>query len=198
MPGRSPSTQIDAAADLRRPGGDRDRERAPVQRDQGGARAADGDGGDPQGHRQFAVGRAAGVRRDRWKRRAPVRRSAAAVFARRRRAAASGGALEQLDSDGAATRCADEYSRSPRSQAGSSGAHRRTPAPPSISETRSDDPEYPSATRACRRLASACSAVPMLREATPIGAINRHSRRTPGTFTGPADRAARRPSPTRR
>ena len=29
--------------DLRRPGGDRDRERAPVQRDQGGARAADGD-----------------------------------------------------------------------------------------------------------------------------------------------------------
>ena len=36
-----------AAQDLRRPGGDRDRERAPVQRDQGGARAADGDGGDP-------------------------------------------------------------------------------------------------------------------------------------------------------
>ena len=32
-----------AAQDLRRPGGDRDPERAPVQRDQGGARAADGD-----------------------------------------------------------------------------------------------------------------------------------------------------------
>ena len=32
-----------AAAHLRRPGGDRDRERAPVQRDQGGARAADRD-----------------------------------------------------------------------------------------------------------------------------------------------------------
>ena len=38
-----------ARADLCRPGGDRDRERAPVQRDQGGARAADGDGRDPEG-----------------------------------------------------------------------------------------------------------------------------------------------------
>ena len=36
-----------AAQDLRRPGGDRDRERAAVQRDEGGARAADGDGRDP-------------------------------------------------------------------------------------------------------------------------------------------------------
>ena len=50
------------AQDLRRPGGDRDRERAPVQRDQGGARAADGDGGDPEGHQQFADRRSAGVR----------------------------------------------------------------------------------------------------------------------------------------
>ncbi len=33
-----------AASDLRRPGGDRDRERAPVQRNEGSARAADGDG----------------------------------------------------------------------------------------------------------------------------------------------------------
>ena len=36
-----------AAADLRRPGGDRDRERAAVQRDQGSARAADRDRRDP-------------------------------------------------------------------------------------------------------------------------------------------------------
>ena len=64
-----------AAEDLRRPGGDRDRERAPVQRDQGGARAADGDGGDPAGHRELAVRRAAGVRRD--------RRRARTRFARR-------------------------------------------------------------------------------------------------------------------
>ena len=36
-----------AAEDVRRPGGDRDRERAPVQRDQGSARAADRDQRDP-------------------------------------------------------------------------------------------------------------------------------------------------------
>ena len=41
-PSRAFLRQADRAApDLRRPGGDRDRERAPVQRDQGGARAAD-------------------------------------------------------------------------------------------------------------------------------------------------------------
>ena len=39
--------QIGASADLRRPGGHRDRERAAVQRDEGGAGAADGDGRDP-------------------------------------------------------------------------------------------------------------------------------------------------------
>ena len=38
----------------------------------GGARAADGDGGDPQGDRQFAFGRAAGVRCDCRQRDAPV------------------------------------------------------------------------------------------------------------------------------
>ena len=54
-----------AADDLRRPGGDRDRERAPVQRDQGGARAADRDRRDPEGDRQFARRCAAGLRSDR-------------------------------------------------------------------------------------------------------------------------------------
>ena len=48
-----------------RPGGDRDRERAPVQRDQGSARAADGDRGDPQGDQRVADRRATGVRFDR-------------------------------------------------------------------------------------------------------------------------------------
>jgi GAF domain-containing protein len=43
-----------AATDLCRAGGDRDRECAPVQRDQGSTRAADGDGGHPQGHFEFA------------------------------------------------------------------------------------------------------------------------------------------------
>ena len=51
--GRPVRRQADRAApDLRRPGGDRDRERAPVQRDQGGARAADGDGRDPARHQR--------------------------------------------------------------------------------------------------------------------------------------------------
>ena len=62
--GLSPTSRS-TAEDLRRPGGDRDRERAPVQRDQGGARAADGDGGDSQGHRELAHRCPAGVRRDR-------------------------------------------------------------------------------------------------------------------------------------
>src|SRR5260221_8959264 len=44
-------------SDLRRPGGDRDRERAPVQRDQGGARAADGDRGNSQSHCKLALDR---------------------------------------------------------------------------------------------------------------------------------------------
>ena len=61
-----------AAQDLRRPGRDRDRERAAVHGARGpepradrGARAADGDGGDPAGHQQLADRRAAGVRRHR-------------------------------------------------------------------------------------------------------------------------------------
>ena len=42
--------EIALLQDLRRPGRHRDRERAPVQRDQGGARAADRDRRDPAGH----------------------------------------------------------------------------------------------------------------------------------------------------
>ena len=69
-----------AAPDLRRPGGDRDRERAPVQRAPGaepradrGARAADGHRRDPAGHLQLADGRPAGVRRHHPERRLAVR-----------------------------------------------------------------------------------------------------------------------------
>ena len=61
-----------AAAKLCRPGCDRDRERAAVQRDQGGAGAADGHRRHPADHRQFAVGRAAGVRRGRRTRHEPA------------------------------------------------------------------------------------------------------------------------------
>ena len=64
-PGRNTAAPGRPVQDLRRPGGDRDRERAPVQRDQGGARAADRDGRDPARHQQLADRRAAGVRCDR-------------------------------------------------------------------------------------------------------------------------------------
>ena len=61
-----------APRDLRRSGGDRDRERAPVQGASGAQRgapgvpgAADGDGGDPAAHRHLADRRPAGLRGDR-------------------------------------------------------------------------------------------------------------------------------------
>ena len=58
------ATSRSPAADLRRPGRDRHRERAAVQRDPGGAGAADRDRRHPEGHRQLAVRCAAGVRGD--------------------------------------------------------------------------------------------------------------------------------------
>ena len=61
-PGVLADHHVQLLADFRRPGGDRDRERAAVQRDQGSAGAADRDGRDPEGDRQFAVRRAAGIR----------------------------------------------------------------------------------------------------------------------------------------
>ena len=77
-----------AAQDLRRPGGDRDRERAPVQRDQGGAGAADRHRRGAAGHQQFG-------RRHRSRCSTKilescqhaVRRPQPVVFLRRRRAA---------------------------------------------------------------------------------------------------------------
>ena len=65
------ATASRAAPDLRRPGGHRDRERAPVQRaghaqprPDRDARAADGDGRHPAGHLQLADGCPARLRRD--------------------------------------------------------------------------------------------------------------------------------------
>ena len=65
-----------AAHDVRRPGGDRDRERAPLQRDEGGARPAEGLRRSAAGHLEFGRGRAAGVRQDPGELRAAVRGSA--------------------------------------------------------------------------------------------------------------------------
>ena len=84
-----------AAEDVRRPGGDRDPERAALQRDEGSARAADGDGRDPEGDQCIADGRAAGIRRDRQPCRPAGRRMLRQRLARRRRPAAPGGVHER-------------------------------------------------------------------------------------------------------
>ena len=61
------------AEDVRRPGGHRDRECPAVQRDEGGARAADGDGRGPAGNLSVADRRAAGFGHNRAQRRATLR-----------------------------------------------------------------------------------------------------------------------------
>ena len=73
-----------AAADLCRPGGDRHRERAPVQRDAGIAAAAEGLGRGAGRHQQLDGRRAAGVREDPRQLQAPVRRRRARRAAGRR------------------------------------------------------------------------------------------------------------------
>jgi GAF domain-containing protein len=62
-PGAS-TTRRSRSSSLRRPGGDRDRERAPVQRDEGGAGAADGHRRGAAGDQRIADRCPAGVRRD--------------------------------------------------------------------------------------------------------------------------------------
>ena len=66
--------EIALAKSFRRPGRDRDRECAAVQRDPAGAGAADRDGRHPQGDRELAVGHDAGVRGDRQQRQPAARR----------------------------------------------------------------------------------------------------------------------------
>ncbi len=83
------------AADLRRPGGDRDPERAPVQRDQGSARAAEGLGGDPERDQRLGGRRQSGVREDPGKLQASVRRRRARHPPRRRRRPAAGRRLRR-------------------------------------------------------------------------------------------------------
>ena len=65
--------------DVCRPGGNRDRERAAVQRNQGGAGAADRDRRYSEGDRELAGGRAAGVRGDRQQCGIAVRTCAATI-----------------------------------------------------------------------------------------------------------------------
>ena len=60
------------AQDLRRPGGDRDRERAAVQRDEGSAGPPDRNRRGAAGHQQLGVGHGPGVREDSAQLQAPV------------------------------------------------------------------------------------------------------------------------------
>ena len=81
---------------LRRPGGDRDRERAPVQRNTRGAGAADRDQRSAPGHQRVADQRSAGVRRDRAACPAAVQRDHERRGAVRRQARAHGGLRRRL------------------------------------------------------------------------------------------------------
>ncbi len=65
QPGPISQVHEEPAQDLRRPGRDRDRERAAVQRDAERARPPDGDRGHPARDQPLAHRRPAGVRRDR-------------------------------------------------------------------------------------------------------------------------------------
>ena len=129
-----------AAPDLRRPGGDRDRERAAVQRDQGGARAADGDRRDPASHQQLA---------DR-------RRSRCSTRSCRARSACSAGETRSASSfDGEAIQCAAALTPGPgrgrgaasslsdAARAGRRPSRRRfSSAASSTSRTSESDPEH--------------------------------------------------------
>ena len=161
-----------APQDLRRPGGDRDRERPPVQ-GAGGAQprphrdagAADGDGRDPAGHLELADRRPAGVRLDRAEREAALRgaSSASSIDSTGHCSTSSpimGSAPKASRPCGAPIRCAPG-----RGQCGGPvGPQRRRRARPGRPRgSRSTD----TARWRGRRLPQRSLAVPMVREASP-------------------------------
>ena len=161
-------------ADLRRPGHDRDRERAPVQRDQGRARAADRDRRDPARHQQLAGRRAAGVRGDR-------RSAADAVAAARRDVVRFDGELRALvgcdDGDPYASSCLRApiplpLGRSASSPAGPSSAEAIATCPTALAEC----PDVRSR-RAAHGGWRTMLGAPMLRDGDAIGAIAVAARR---------------------
>ena len=87
----SPTTKSTCCETFAEPGGHRDRERAPLQRDAGGARAADRDVGCAAGDQRVADRRAAGVRHHRRARGGADQRALLPRDAARRRHVAAGG-----------------------------------------------------------------------------------------------------------
>ena len=184
-----------AAADLRRPGGDRDRERAPVQRDQGSARAADRDRRGPARDQRLGDRDAAGLRRHRRARRAPDRCETRIRLPLRRRADPhrERPRREPRGPGG----CAQGVPDAPGDGVGHR-ARRRATAWWSTSATCSRIPTSDYQTLDIARFAGyrAVLAVPMLREREIVGAIA-VTRAEPGRSPN-ARSTCCRPSPTRR
>ena len=196
-PGRSPRRRS-SSRDLRRPGGDRDRERAPVHGARGaepradrGAGAADGDRRDPARHLELADRPPAGVRRGGRERRPPVRRR------RRRRRTGWTGHIRSR-----ATTVHGPWHDGGRSSsaAGCPAVGRCSTGRPSMSRTcRAAGDEYP---RGCQHerpgpIRHAILATPLLREGVAVGAITMR-RDTPGSPSPTGRSRSWRPSPTRR
>ena len=100
-----------AGGDLRAAGGDRHRQRAPVQRDEEGARAADRDRRNPARDLELADRRAAGARCDRRARRAPLRCLVGVDVSDRGKRASAPRIERALAGSGHSRRCAADQPR---------------------------------------------------------------------------------------
>ena len=188
-PGAFDDQRDRARADLRRPGRDRDRERAAVQRDQGGARAADRDRRGAAGHQQLA---------DRHRSRCSTRSLERAAAVR------GGPSASSLAFDGGHDPLRRRQRRTAERRAAcavvpdAARRGRRASARPRLRERRSHiadvartTPSYPHA-RTAQRLGGyrAMLGVPMLREGEVDRRDRGRSRTQPGLFADKRDRAA--------
>ena len=162
---------------------------------QRGARAADRDRRDPAGHQRVADRHAAGVRRHRAALPAPVRRRSAVVAWRdgsrsRSRVRTARRERDELAASSYPLPLDARLARRPRdaSTATVVASCRSSSNADRVPRTRAKSPGA-SAT-------APCSVVPMLRDGKAIGAIV--TARAGRALRRQADRAARRPSPTRR
>ena len=190
-----PEQAVAAAADLCRPGRDRHRERAPVQRNQGGARAANRDGRDSAGHQRFAHRCATGVRCD-------VQSCAATVCPERPSAARISQKAKSLETSGLRQRhgrvarvCPEALAFRPRSGAGTCILDSSVV---NVADVVEDAEEVFPNERATLALGyRSCLGVPMLRDGQAIGCITVLRWPTTGQFDDREMSSRRRPSPTR-